>query len=186
MLRTLRIGQALLLALALVVSSCGGGGGDTEAEPVADATSGQEAPAEDVVPSPPMEFDDMAHEDQLAWMQDEVVPHMTTMFQEFDAERYASVNCATCHGPGAIEGEFDMPSNSLPALPATGTPEQQQMVDQYTEMATFMFQEVLPTMQTLLGEEAFDEETGHGFSCYACHPHAGDEGSTLIELSAGE
>ena len=69
---------------------------------------------------------------------------------------------------------------------ATGTPEQHQMVRDYPEMVRFMFNDVLPTMQTLGGAADFDDETGEGFSCYSCHPHSGDEGTTLIELSAPE
>jgi hypothetical protein len=39
-------------------------------------------------------------------------------------------------------------------------------------------------MQTLLGAPDYDEETGEGFSCYACHPHAGDPGTTPVHLES--
>jgi hypothetical protein len=37
-------------------------------------------------------------------------------------------------------------------------------------MVRFMFNDVVPAMQTLLGMPAFEESTGEGFSCYYCHP----------------
>ena len=55
----------------------------------------------------------------------------------------------------------------------TGTPEQQQMVQDHPDMVRFMFTKVLPTMQTLLGAQPYDDTTQTGFSCYACHPSAG-------------
>lgn len=187
MSRNIWIGLAVT-ALAFF-TACGGGSeettddGNTMTDPPPPETTGSEGTA-DVIPSPPMAWAEMSDEDKGAWMRDEVLPRMTTMFQDFDGERYASVTCATCHGAGVGSGNFEMPTNDLPALPATGTPEQQAMVDQYTEMATFMFQGVLPAMQTLVGAEPYNEETQEGFSCYSCHPHAGDEGATLIELTA--
>ncbi|MFK7992131.1 MAG: hypothetical protein AB8I08_39295 [Sandaracinaceae bacterium] len=169
-----------MLALALV----GCGGGEPADEPPPEGTTGGEQA--DVLPSPPSPWEEMAHADQAAWMGAEVLPRMATRFQEYDSERYADFSCATCHGPGAAEGEFEMPSLSLPALPATGTPEQHAMVRTYPEGTRFMFSNVLPAMQTLLGAPDFDEATGEGFSCFACHPHAGDEGATLIRLDMPE
>ena len=174
------IRRALAIALALTAASCGGG--DAGDDTASAQTTGDETPATDEVPSPPSPWDSMDHDAQAQWMFTEVVPRMQAQFQEHDAERYAEFSCATCHGPNAEAEGFEMPTNSLPALPATGTEEQRAMVNQYRPMATFMFQRVLPTMQTLIGAPDYDEETHEGFSCFACHPHAGDEGSTLIRL----
>lgn len=179
-----------LLCAGVLITSCGGGGEPAEDEPTetTDDTSGDEMVAADDpevdVPSPPVAWEEMSHEDQAAWMNAEVLPRMRRMFQGYDADRFSSVTCGTCHGPGAAAGEFDMPSNSLPALPPTGSPEQEQMVRQYGPMLRFMYSHVTPTMQTLVGGEDYDEETREGFSCFACHPHQGDEGSTLISLEA--
>ena len=160
----------LLGACGGATNEGGGGGGDR-------STGG-----EDAIPSAEG-WETMSHDDKAAWMAQEVVPRMEALFLAHDAERYASFSCRTCHGEGARNGDFAMPSASLPALHDTGTPEQHAMLEQYRDTCTFMFQEVLPTMQTLLGAAPYDENTHEGFSCYSCHPHAGAEGTTpLITL----
>jgi len=177
----MRYATTLLAISTLTLAGCGGssdGGGDDTSE---DSTAG----SEDAVPTAE-NWAGMTHDDKLAWMQQEVLPRTREQFVEYDAERYEDFSCATCHGDGANRGEFSMPSLSLPALPATGTPEQQQMVREYPEGTRFMFSRLLPLVQTLLGAPEFDEDTGEGFSCYSCHPHAGDEGSTMIALSDGD
>lgn len=171
--------RALLPAMMflLLLASCGGapsGGDGSGGEP---STGG-----EDAIPSAPG-WATMSHDDRAAWMAQEVVPRMETMFLAYDAERFADFSCRTCHGEGAANGDFEMPSRSLPALHPTGSPEQHRMLEDYRDGCTFMFQEVLPTMQRLLGAPGYDEATQQGFSCYACHPHAGEEGTTpLITL----
>ena len=173
--------KTLLAISILTLASCGGssdGGDDSSSE---QTTSG----SEDAVPTAE-NWEGMTHDDKLAWMQQEVLPRTQAQFVAYDADRYADFSCGTCHGEGAANGDFHMPSLSLPALPATGTPEQQQMVRDYPEGTRFMFSRLLPLVQTLLGEPAFDEETGEGFSCFSCHPHQGDEGSTFISLEPTE
>lgn len=165
----------------LALSGCGAPADEEAAVTEETVTTGDEAP-EGELPGPPMAWEEMDHDAQARWMMTEVVPRMEQRFQAYDGERYASFGCATCHGPNPQEVQFEMPSRALPALPATGTPEQHQMVREYPEMVRFMFNDVLPTMQTLVGGADFDEETGEGFSCYSCHPHAGDEGTTLVHL----
>lgn len=158
----------------IVLVSCGGaqGAGGTEPGGADSAT----------VPSPPRPWVEMSGDDHRAWMMDEVLPRMTLAFQAHDEQRYANFGCGTCHGPNAREAGFEMPSPALPALYPTGTPEQQQMVREYPDMVRFMFNRVVPPMQTLLGAPDFDAQTQQGFSCYACHPHAGDPGTTPIRL----
>lgn len=167
------------LTLILVFSSCGsssdGAAGDTDT----DVTSGNEQAA---TISTAENWEALSHGDKMAWMDVQVVPHMQALFQEFDSERYGELDCATCHGEGASERNFAMPSASLPALHPTGTDEQRAMVSQYGPMVQFMFQRVLPDMQTLVGAPDYDEETEAGFSCYSCHPHAGADGTTPISL----
>ncbi|HJL19849.1 MAG TPA: hypothetical protein RMH99_29570 [Sandaracinaceae bacterium LLY-WYZ-13_1] len=172
------------------LASCGGATATEEAtdEPAEESatTSGAEtaeATAEDVIPSPPEPWAEMSADARQAWMFSEVSPRMEALFQSHDTEAYADFGCASCHGEDASERGYAMPSPSLPALHATGTPEQEQMVREYPEMVRFMYNDVLPAMQTLLGAPDYDEATGEGFSCFACHPHAGDEGTTPVELS---
>ena len=122
-----------------------------------------------------MPWEEMSHEDQGAWMAQEVMPRLGPMFEQYDPERYAGFTCQGCHGASAQERGFEMPNPDIMALHPTGTPEQQQMVQDHPEMVRFMFTKVLPTMQTLLGASPYDEATQTGFSCYACHPSAGGE-----------
>jgi hypothetical protein len=166
---TRRRARLAALALPLLVTSCGGGGARTE-EPAAE------------VPSPPAPWEAMSRDEKRAWMFSEVEPRMDALFTGHDEARYADFGCESCHGPEPEARAFAMPSPALPALYPTGTPEQRQMVREYPRMVRFMFNEVLPTAQTLLGAPDYDEATGEGFSCYACHPHAGDEGTTPVHL----
>ncbi|MCB9592409.1 MAG: hypothetical protein H6719_06735 [Sandaracinaceae bacterium] len=170
------------LMVVLGLAGCGGASSGSEGGTGTDGTTG----SEDDIPTAE-NWEGMSHDDKAAWMAQEVVPRMEALFTGHDADRYANFSCRTCHGEGAAHGDFEMPSRSLPALHPTGSPEQQAMVQQYRPMLVFMYQEVLPTMQQLIGAPDFEEETGGGFSCFACHPHAGDEGTTpLITLEPAE
>jgi hypothetical protein len=100
----------------------------------------------------------------------EVLPRMAERFEEYDRERFSDFACQTCHGDDMVERGYEMPNPGILALHPTGSPEQQQMVTDHPEMVTFMYSHVRPLMQTLLGEPAYDEETGEGFSCFFCHP----------------
>lgn len=165
-------GTWAVLFWASWLASCGG----------APAPSADRACDQDEVPCPPRPWAEMSHDDRAGWMYAEVMPRMGERFEHFDDARYDDFSCGACHGPNADERGFAMPSPSLPALYATGTPEQHQMVREYPEMVRFMFNDVVPTVQALLGAPDYDEATGEGFSCYACHPHAGDEGTTPVRL----
>jgi hypothetical protein len=109
----------------------------------------------------------------------EVMPRMGTLFEEHDPERYAGFSCDGCHGEDPAARSFAMPNAGIMALHPTGSPEQQAMVRDKREMVVFMFQRVIPTMQTLLGEAPYDETTREGFSCFACHPRGGADTAAL-------
>lgn len=177
-----RLGLAAL-ALTLALAGCGGASTQDQSAAAATNESGSEDTASTALRSPPELWASMDHDARADWMRAEVVPHMQAAFADYDRARFANVGCRTCHGANAREEGFAMPSRSLPALPATGTPEQRQMVRDYPEGTRFMFNHVMPSMQTLLGAAPFDAATGEGFTCFACHPHAGDEGTDLIRLT---
>lgn len=161
------------IGLALLLAACSGA-----------SSAGRTTARGDGVPSPPAPWAQLDAAAKREWMAQEVLPRMSELFQAQGPERYADFSCATCHGPSPQDRGFEMPSPALPALYPTGTPEQQQMVQQYEAQCRFMFSRVLPTMQALLGAPDYDEATQEGFSCYSCHPHAGDEGSTPIRLGS--
>ena len=168
-----------ILVLGFALLGCGPAA-PSEGTTAAEETAGDES----AVPSPPIPWAEMDTDARRGWMVAEVLPRMGARFMAYDADRYADFSCATCHGPTAHDRDFAMPSLALPALPSTGSAEQHAMVREYEAMCRFMFSEVVPTMQTLLGAAPYDEATGEGFSCFSCHPRAGDEGATPIHLES--
>ena len=156
----------------LLVALAGCGGASTE--PATTDTSVSGPPDQVDVSGPPKPWIEMDFDERKTYMSEKVMPVMAPMFQSYDPGEFAAFSCDTCHGDDMRERAFAMPNPGLPALYPTGTPEQRQMVEEHPEMVRFMFNDVLPTMQTLLGAEAVDEETGLGFSCFACHPRAGE------------
>lgn len=99
-----------------------------------------------------------------------VLPIAAEQFRTHDAERYAAMECSTCHGDDAEAVHYEMPSRYLPRLPAYGTPEWTAMTER--PAYTFMSETVTPTVRTQLGAAAYDPATGTGFGCYSCHPHS--------------
>lgn len=117
---------------------------------------------------PPKPFHDMTEIEQKQHMKQVVLPVMRARFQQFDPEEFAKVNCATCHGKGAMEGKFEMPNPELTKLPKTH--------EGFLELAKtkakaldFMGKVVMPAMATMMGEPPFDPATGKGFGCFECH-----------------
>ncbi|MCB9634191.1 MAG: hypothetical protein H6721_18875 [Sandaracinus sp.] len=167
---------ALLVGLALV--SCSSEPRDSNATETssgaeADAqTSGVRAREDHEIPRAPGVWAEMSHDEKGRFMAEAVVPYMRELFREYDSERYASFGCATCHGREMSARGFEMPSPDLLALHPSGSPEQQAVVENHPRMTRFMFNHVVPAMRTMLGQEAYDAETGEGFSCYTCHPRA--------------
>ena len=149
--------------------ACGGSAADRSTTP-------DEGASAHVAPTPPERpWETLSMEERRAHMSRHVVPVMSELFAGYDADRYPEVSCGTCHGENASERSFAMPNAELPALYPTGSIGQIEMVERNPDAARFMFSEVLPAMQTLLGAEDYDPTTGEGFSCYSCHTHAADD-----------
>lgn len=141
-------------------------GFDGDGQPQVDHGS-QSARALLGVQAPPTPFDRMSHDDQVYWMVSNVLPIAAEDFRAYDAERFASVTCETCHGDNAEAVHYHLPSPQLPRLPAPGSPQWTQM--QGGPAWAFMNDVVTPTMATLLGEEHYSEQTPNGFGCFGCH-----------------
>ncbi len=107
-----------------------------------------------------MKFDDMSAPQKMKHMKEVVAPKMAKVFQELGG--YEDFSCVTCHGPGAKQGKFEMPTDSIPAL-------NQEEMDEHPEVTKFMMERVTPEMATLLGEEVYNQETHEGFGCFDCH-----------------
>jgi len=149
-----------------VVVSCGGAQPEAQtAPPAATGTAAPSAPA--APPAGAAAWKDMNHEQRLAYMKSTVFPKMKDEFTGADAQRFADMNCATCHGAGAKDGSFKMPNPDLPKLnPAGGFAEHRQKAP---KMVDFMMQKVVPDMASLLSEQPYDPKTHQGFGCGECH-----------------
>lgn len=168
-------------ALFLIAAACGGSKGAPEAPSAAPsqdapsttaqgeapaANAGEASPAE-ASSAPTKRFAELTQDEKLKYMKEVIVPSMRTVFQEYDSNAFAQFGCVTCHGPGAKQGQFRMPTSALPKLNANdGFAVHQQ---KSPEMLNFMMQKVVPEMAKLLGEPVYDPATHQGFGCGGCH-----------------
>lgn len=156
-LRATFIGSALVAALA---AACGGTQAPAETAASEEAAPAEAAPAEEAAMD--VHFDELSPPEKMQHMKKVVFPAMAKVFQEADAEKFAEFSCKNCHGPGASQGNFEMPNDSLPKL------DQEEMAE-HPEITAFMKERVVPEMAKLLGEEPYNMETHEGFGCYDCH-----------------
>lgn len=161
--------RTIATLILLVTAGCG-----ASPEPATTTSATAQGTGETAPAGPPEPWAEMGFDARRRYMGRHVLPAMTELFEAYDPEEFSAFSCDTCHGEDMRERMFAMPSPSLPALYPTGHPRQRAMVEEHPEMVRFMFNRVVPRMQQLLGAEPFDEATGTGFTCYACHPHAED------------
>ncbi len=148
------------LAGALALAACGGsstpaaggGGGPAEAAPGPLAAGAWAA---------------MDHDARLEFMKRGLMPVMAAEFKAFDGERYADFDCSTCHGPGAAEGNFELPNAELAALSVDMIMNPD---DDHKAITEFMGAKVKPGVARLLGLAEYSPATPDGFGCFACHP----------------
>lgn len=99
---------------------------------------------------------------RTSYMTSTVLPRFTTIFQEFDAQTYASVTCFTCHSTT----RFSMPNPDLPGLPADLT----SVFQNNPTVANFMANTVVPEMAALLELTPADMSGQGDITCFSCHP----------------
>jgi hypothetical protein len=102
-------------------------------------------------------------EDKYDLMSGFVLPNMSALFQRFYEQPDPVMTCLDCHGEDAEQVAYRMP-NKLPRL------DPRHMPDPNEDEARFMYTQVTPTMQKLLGRPPFDPTTKKGFGCFSCHP----------------
>lgn len=107
-----------------------------------------------------------------AYMKTKVTPEMKKSFQAYDAKRYKNFNCTTCHGEGAVKGDFKMPNAKLPRLPKDMAGFKA-LGEKKPEAMKFMGGEVKPKMAALLNLPEYKPEHPTGFGCNACHMSEG-------------
>jgi hypothetical protein len=160
--------RALVLLSVLVLASCGGSSGSEGTAEGSGETGGGETTAE---PTAHVAWADMTPEQRGHYMAEVVMPEMSAMFQEHDAEEFADFSCATCHGDNAHDVAFHMPNGLHPLNPA----EIPAMFGSTDPDLVFMTQRVWPRMAELLEMQPYDPETHEGFSCMHCHATAAAE-----------
>jgi len=118
----------------------------------------------------PTAYAQMNREQRTAFMSAVVVPQMTQIFTAFDA-KFQNLSCKTCHGNGAADGTFAMPSPQVPALPASEEAFAEYVKDpEHARWSQFMIEQVWPKMADLLQVDKFDPAAHpEGFSCHNCH-----------------
>lgn len=145
--------KRISIAACLFLAACGGaqdGSSSNETEPTA--------------------YEDMTFEQRKVFMTNVVLPEMRDTFVAFDP-KFETMTCATCHGSGATNGTYAMPSSDLPVLPATEEAFLEYVKDpEHGKWSQFMMDQVWPQMADLLQVKKFDPVTdSEGFSCANCH-----------------
>jgi len=122
---------------------------------------------------PEVAWKDMTFDQKRAYMKGEVLPTMKPVFQTFDAKKFKTFNCATCHGKDGVERKFKMPSNDIHPLPNSKEGFEAKLKSEPTwpKWAEFMSQKVEPPMGKLLDLPVFDPKkpVEGAFGCVACH-----------------
>jgi hypothetical protein len=159
------------LSLTIAFAACAGPQKKEPAKGTADdkTPAAKKENATEVDPTPVKtegKFDALDHKQRVEFMKTKIVPKMTQVFQTFDAKHFAKVTCVTCHGPGAKQGKFEMPTAALPKLDFSKKDPSKQKWNE------FMAKQVVPTMATALGEKPYDPATKKGFGCLSCHMKA--------------
>lgn len=146
------ITKRVLMAVCLLVAACGSGEDGESAEPQ------------------PTAYKDMTFAQREAFMTDVVLPQMKKTFVAFDA-KFEAMDCKTCHGNGATDGTYAMPTPQIAVLPATEEAFAEYVKDpEHARWSQFMLDEVWPQMAALLKVDKFDPATTPtGFSCSNCH-----------------
>jgi hypothetical protein len=120
-------------------------------------------PAAEPEPLAAGEWEAMDFDARKQFMGAVVLPSVTPLFREFDAERFASVSCETCHGSGARDGDFVVPNADLPVLHSA---ELKNPPEELQPILGFMREVLKPKLAELLGVEASTVK------CSSCHTMA--------------
>jgi hypothetical protein len=153
----LSIGQTAGLFAILVL-------GTSTGAPVAEAK---------VVGPPQLAWKKMTYEQKRAYMKAAVMPAMRPVFQAFDAKKFETFKCETCHGADGAARKYKMPSNDIHPLPNSkeGFEAKLKTEPTWPKWTEFMSQKVEPAMGKLLDIPVFDpKKPAEGtLSCANCH-----------------
>jgi len=115
----------------------------------------------------------MTFEQKRAYMKATVAPTMKPIFQAFDAKKFKTFDCRTCHGEDGAERKYKMPSNDIHPLPNSkeGFEAKLKTEPTWPKWTEFMAKQVEPAMGKLLDVPVFNpaKPVQGAFSCNACH-----------------
>ena len=122
---------------------------------------------------PDVAWKTMTFQQKRAYMKSAVVPTMKPIFQAFDAKKFKTFNCATCHGDDGADRKYKMPSNGIHPLPGSKEAFEAKLKTEPTwpKWTEFMSQKVEPAMGKLLDVAVFDpkQPVEGALSCANCH-----------------
>lgn len=102
----------------------------------------------------------MSEQQEVAFMQQRIIPAMAEIFHEADeGEKFT---CESCHGPEYKDPQEYLPSLTFKDGAITSFAEE-------PEASKFMAEKVVPAMAKAMGLPAYDVATGEGFGCGGCH-----------------
>jgi hypothetical protein len=122
---------------------------------------------------PEVAWKEMTFQQKKAYMKAAITPTMKPVFQTFDAKKFKTFSCVTCHGRDGADRKYKMPSNDIHPLPNTPAAFQAKLKSEPTwpKWTEFMSQKVEPAMGKLLDIPVFDPKkpVEGAFSCARCH-----------------
>ncbi|MGQ0504953.1 MAG: hypothetical protein ACT4TC_06495 [Myxococcaceae bacterium] len=160
--------RSLIAASILLISAC------ATSNPSAATPEQAHAAVEDsspLVTPKEVPWKDMTKQQRGRYMVKVVSPKMREVFQAYDPKEFAKFDCKTCHGKGAKERGFEMPTPDLPALPSSEKEFMATTMKEHPEMVKFMGEKVSPMTAELLGLPPFNHQKPdpNAFSCNGCH-----------------
>jgi hypothetical protein len=122
---------------------------------------------------PEVAWKDMTYKQKKVYMKEAVEPTMKPIFQAFDAKKFKTFDCGTCHGKDGVKRKFKMPSNDIHPLPNTKEAFEAKLKAEPTwpKWTDFMAKQVEPAMGKLLDVPVFNPQkpVEGAFSCGKCH-----------------
>lgn len=112
-------------------------------------------------------WSEMSFVQRRVHMQNKVLPSAAKLFGEWRPQRFKKADCTLCHGPGALNGDFNMPTSYLP--PLSGELLLGPEFEKYPETTRLKLDRLVPMMSEALGVKSFSIITRKGFGCYSCH-----------------
>ncbi len=97
-------------------------------------------------------------------------PIMMERYQAFYQTDAPVLQCTTCHGAHAERDRYQIAKTPLVDLKPAAVRTLYLFDAVLSDEQRFKRDVITPLMARLMGVPAYDAATGHGFSCFGCHP----------------